>query len=206
MGAESEDSVRFSKWVARPQSIIALSALLLSVCGVFIAIYEAALVRRQQRASAWPRVEVAASMTGEKFEVWVQNVGVGPARVRAAALTQDGEPRGSWAELIRGAGADPKGMGWYYSRIGGRVLPRDSEPETIFRFTEASGAGAAELLASLQRDVLEGRIDLILCYCSVFDECWESALQEVMGRSRDAAAVAGERVVSSCDGAARSGI
>lgn len=202
----TEHSLRFSKWIARPQSLIALSALVLSVCGVFIAIYEAALVRRQQRASVWPYVEVAASMTREEIEVWVHNVGVGPARVRAAAVSQGGETRKDWADLIRRAGVDLKEMGSYYSLISGTVLPRDSEPEVIFRLTEEDGAAAPELIAVLRREILEGQIDVTLCYCSVYDECWTSGLQDVIQRSRGVETAVGERRVDDCDRAPRSGI
>ncbi len=139
MNAETEDPASFSRWIARPQSLIALSAVLLSVCGVFIATYEATLVRRQQRASVWPHLEVAASMSRERVELWVKNVGIGPARVRTAAVSQGGETRKDWADLIRRAGVDPKEVGSYYSLINGRVLPLDSEREVIWRVTPNSG-------------------------------------------------------------------
>ena len=207
MSAGTEDPARFSRWIARPQSLIALSAVLLSVCGVFIATYEAALVRRQQRASAWPHVEVAASMSRGRVELWVQNVGVGPARVRTAAVSQGGETRKDWADLIRRAGVDPKEVGsYYYSLINGRVLPPDSEREVIWRLTEEDGAAAPALIALLRREILEGQIDVTLCYCSVYDECWMSGLQDVIQRSRGVEAAAGDRAVDSCDGAPRSGI
>lgn len=205
MSAGTEEPARFSKWIARPQSIIALSALLLSVCGVFIAIYEAALVRRQQRASVWPYVEVSASLTRERIELRVQNTGVGPAQVRAAAVSQDGETRKGWADLIRGAGVGPLEVDTYYSLIRGRVLPRDSSPEVIFRLTEEGGVAAPALIALLRREMLEGRLDVEVCYCSVFEECWTSSLQDVLRRSRGEPA-SSERAVKSCDRAPQSGI
>lgn len=37
----------FSDWIRSPQTMIALSAVLLSVCGLFISIYETTLIREQ---------------------------------------------------------------------------------------------------------------------------------------------------------------
>ncbi len=206
MSAEAEDTVPFSKWIARPQSLIALSAVLLSVCGLFIAIYEAALTRREQRASVWPSVQVSASTTDEQVEIWVQNAGVGPARILAAALSHRGEPRKDWADLIRRSGMDSEGVSFYRSMIQGRVLPRDSDPETIFRVTDEDGAGDSASLKELRRELLEGRIDVTLCYCSVYDDCWTSSLQAVLQRSRDVDAPARDGTVDSCERAPRSAI
>ena len=35
----------FSDWIRSPQTMIALSAVILSVCGLFISMYEASLIR-----------------------------------------------------------------------------------------------------------------------------------------------------------------
>ncbi len=51
--------------------LVALSALLLSVCGLFISIYEASLIRRSQRASVWPYVEVTAGIHNRQIDLRV---------------------------------------------------------------------------------------------------------------------------------------
>lgn len=206
MTKQSEDRDRFSDWLARPASLIALSAIVLSVCGLFVAVYETSLVRREQRASVWPHVEVAASLTRERIDVWVHNTGVGPARVRAAAVTYDGETKKDWEDMLRQVGSNPAPLSSYYSLVGGRVLPRDSEPETIFRVTADDGPKAPGLIERIRTQVIEGRIDVNLCYSSVYDECWTSSLQDVVKRSSGLAPRAGERSVDSCEGAPLSAI
>ncbi len=59
MNRQGTDQQPFSTWIMLPQTLIGLSAVLLSVCGLFIAIYEASLIRQAQRASVWPYVEVS---------------------------------------------------------------------------------------------------------------------------------------------------
>ncbi len=51
MTSEDKDRASFSQWILRPQTMIALSALLLSLCGLFISIYEASLIREAQRGA-----------------------------------------------------------------------------------------------------------------------------------------------------------
>lgn len=91
MNSEGTDHQPFSKWITRPETLIGLSALLLSLCGLFIAIYEASLIRQSQRASVWPYVEVGGTINPDRISLRVQNTGVGPARIRAAAVTYKGE-------------------------------------------------------------------------------------------------------------------
>lgn len=184
MSDEARESEPFSRWISRPKSLIALSALLLSLCGLFVAVYEASLVRRQQRVSVWPHLEVSASMTGEAVQIIVENAGVGPARVRAAVLTHGGEVRQGWEDLIRSAGLDTGQVDYYYSLIQNRVMPRDSDPEVIFRVERQYGPAAPDLLAWLRREIAAGELEVTLCYCSVYDEWWTASVQDVVRRSR----------------------
>ena len=76
--------VTFARWLRQPQTLIALSAVLLSLCGLFIALYEASIIRQAQRASVWPHVSISVSLASQKINLWVQNNGVGPAIVLGA--------------------------------------------------------------------------------------------------------------------------
>ena len=195
----------FSQWITDPQTIIALSAVLLSVCGLFIALYEASLIRRQQRAAVWPHVEVGASIQrGNRVALLVQNTGVGPARIGAAAVTYEGETKDNWEALIRSLGQDPDSVNIYRSLINGRVLPAGSQ-ERIFSVSEGQGPTALDLMRTLEREIGEGTLDATVCYCSVYDECWTSTLQDMMGRFRGEV-TPGAREVESCEVMERSGI
>ncbi len=196
----------FSNWLKNPQTLVGLSALLLSLCGLFIAVYEASLFRQAQRASVWPHVEVAASMTPAAIKLWVENTGVGPARIQAAAVTHEGKTLANWTELLHQVtGEAPTEYDYYYSLINGRVLPTN-EPETIFAVADSSGSHAAAAMMQLREGVLAGTVDVAVCYCSVYDECWTSSLQDLLRRSRGKAALRETRVVANCEAAPQSGI
>ena len=185
MNSEGTHRTPFLEWITRPQMLVGLSALLLSLCGLFISIYEASLIRQAQRASVWPYVQIAASLAPGRIKLGVQNTGVGPARIQAASVTYKGETKANWWDLIlNDLGANVDSVDFYRSMINGRVLPLDSQKESIFRITEDYGPAARELAESLRREILEGTIDVTVCYCSVYDECWISSLQDLLKRSR----------------------
>ncbi len=190
-----------------PQMLVGLSALLLSVCGLFISIYEASLIRQAQRASVWPYVEVSASLRSSRIQLGVQNTGVGPARIQAASVTYKGETKANWWDLIlNDLGANVDSVGFYQSAINGRVLPTNSEQEIFFRITKDSGPAARELFASLRREIIEGTIDVTVCYCSVYDECWISSVQNMLKRWRGVEPLSASQVVDDCEAVKPSGI
>ena len=158
-----------------PEMVVAVSAIVLSICGLFIALYEASIARRAERASVWPHVEVSASVQGAQVEIWVRNTGVGPARIRAASLTHDGTVLDDWGALMDSLQIDSTNLVSQYSLIGGRVLGVDAEREVIF---------GTDVRADAEDPIFKGNVDVMLCYCSVYDECWTVQLQNLMNRRR----------------------
>lgn len=62
-------------------------------------------------------------------------------------------------------------------------------------------------MESVKEAVLEGTVDVTVCYCSVYDTCWMATLQEVMQRPQDKVptpVTTGER--DDCDAVPASGI
>ena len=90
--------------------------------------------------------------------------------------------------------------------IGGRVLPTNSRQETFFEIMEESGAGTRKLIALLRDAIFEGMVDVTVCYCSVYEECWTSSLQDMIRRTRGVEIPSGSREVDGCDAVKHSGI
>ena len=203
-GARPSDSQRFGAWIRQPETLIALSAVLLSVCGLGIALYEASLIRAAQRASVWPHVEVAASLTDGRVTLWTQNTGVGPARIEAAALSFQDESLPTWSSMLSRVGVPDDSLAYYKSLLNGRVLPAASEKEAIFEVTSSSAAAAfTEAVASA---VWDGSIDVEVCYCSVYDECWTTSLRDTFMGMRPDAELRSPQAVRHCTASKRSGI
>ncbi len=186
-------------WLAGPQ-VLGVAAIVLSVCGLFVSIYQATLARQAQRASVWPHVVIAPSLKGESLRLWVQNTGVGPARIETAVARVDGETASGWNEVVSRLELPPEGgQESYRSLVGGRVLPAGSDVEGVL---EISGAAWA---SGFWTAIMEGRVDIELCYCSVFEECWLTRLQTVAGRMRGAPGESA-RAVKRCEAVGSSGI
>ena len=196
----------FIRWLRQPETLIGLSAVVLSVCGLGIALYEASLIRAAQRANVWPHVEVAASVNSDRVMIWVQNTGVGPARIVSARLTADDQKLSSWRDLMKHVSPVATDSTEYYiSLINGRVLPASSERESAFELSSHS-TRSEQIADAIGEAVFRGNVDVEVCYCSVFDDCWISRLQDLVSRLRPDAEARGAEPVASCASIDPSGI
>lgn len=88
----------------------------------------------------------------------------------------------SWADLLRSKGAEPSRVDAYQSMISGRVLPGES----------------------LARAIWLGSVDVSVCYCSVYDQCWVANLQDMIRRGRGETAPLENRETDRCGDRPRS--
>ena len=155
---------------------------LLSVCAgvaaitaVAVSLYQSALARQQLRASAWPYVAQAnAYSAGTDYTRLVGNEGVGPARVRAFEVRVDGRPVPTWNDAVRAlTGAGEPNL--VYSSFGrGTVLPAGASRTLL---TLPGGERARRFWLEAQT-----RLETVVCYCSVYDECWRASSEEAEPR------------------------
>ncbi|NBC25731.1 MAG: hypothetical protein GVY08_07790 [Bacteroidetes bacterium] len=198
---------KFSDWIRSPQTMIALSAVVLSVCGLFISIYETSLIRAQQRASVWPNVEIQPSLRSDSLKIFVVNSGIGPARIMNAFLTYQDSVQEDWFDVVGEFDFSPDETTDYHSLIKGRVLPPNSGQELIFRITSIAESQESNLAMQMGRAILEKNMDINICYCSVYDECWTTRLSHLIDRSNGEQIPSREDLrVSSCSAMKQSGI
>lgn len=152
----------------RPDLIVALLAVVIGVCTMFVYIYQARIMSKQTQAATWPYVEVIFSNSSQHFGINVTNKGVGPAIVKSARIRLDGvaysdsrKNLDSVAYLLTGSRRVLSG----YTNVNNRVI----SPGEVISFIEVSdSASVMLLLQSLQKHSTQVEV----CYCSVFDECW----------------------------------
>jgi hypothetical protein len=152
-----------------PEMITATAAVVIGVSALFVSLYETSLVRQHQRASVWPYLEAGHSWDGQRFRVLAANTGIGPVRVEQVFLRMGEEYLVDWGALV--AQAEPRpGVGWMTSQFSGRVLlPGDPIDLLVVEDVE---------LAERLNDLVD-EVRLEVCYCSIFDECWETDFREV---------------------------
>ncbi|MDP2562445.1 hypothetical protein [Psychrobium sp. 1_MG-2023] len=141
----------------KPEMIVALSALLISVITAVIGVYSAYIDRAYARASVWPRLEVFQSFDTDSIEYGVTNNGTGPAIIKHAIVRYNNEVIHQWRDI-------PDLPQFVQSHIGQRILPSKlSITPIVIEDNEVS---------KLQK--VWRLIEIELCYCSIYDECWQT--------------------------------
>lgn len=169
---EARDDIHDTEPAARPQSVIALTAIVLSVCALFVSVLEVSSIRSEQRMGVWPYVDVSTSYNAEGFTVSATNKGIGPARVRFMSMSLDDQPVDDLDTMIQGILGPERAFSYDVYRASnptGSVLSPD-ERTTLFGvpWTDDSRALVEEL----------GSFSLSLCYCSVYDDCWVARMNQ----------------------------
>ncbi len=151
----------------RLDRVLSVSAGVAAITAVAVSLYQTALAREQLRASAWPHVSQSYSFEPNgPYRLTVTNQGVGPARIRDYRVLVDGKPVRNWRTAVRALTGDEE-PALVYAWLGrGAVLPAGA---TRTLLTLPSGPRAARLAQEAER-----RLVTIVCYCSVYDECWRA--------------------------------
>jgi hypothetical protein len=149
------------------EMITALTAVVIGVGAIGVSLYETTLVRQQLKGSAWPNIEGGFAHNENGFRYFLINSGVGPARIRYAEVTVDGEPVGDWQEFFERLGLEVNRYVTSYVARG--ALP----PGAVHEILVLDPEQPVDKLYSLQ-----GRVAISLCYCSVHDDCWMKTMAE----------------------------
>jgi len=171
--------------------IIAGAVVAISLASLFTALYQSIVMRRTLEASVWPRVEWENSNYDEERRVHaitfaLANHGVGPARIARVEILLKGERVGNEAALLSKCcidGSTPEARSatlqglterrdlmTFTSTLDGAALT-PGQKRILFEFERPADDSAA--MAVWDRlNKIRDELDLTVCYCSVFDECW----------------------------------
>ncbi|MEE4208466.1 MAG: hypothetical protein V2I43_04270 [Parvularcula sp.] len=160
--------------------VVAVAALVTSVVAVFIAWDESRLMRKSQAASFMPILETRPSFNLSSdqlsLEITIRNSGAGVAYVQSAELLFDDEPVRSYDRffetVLRQDLKDTADFSW--ASMKGFLQPGESKSVIALRWPDRPET-RAKLSAFFGEDIAAktDRVRLKLCYCSVFEECWQ---------------------------------
>jgi hypothetical protein len=152
-----------------PELVVAVLAVVIGVGTMFVYIYQARIMSKQIQAATWPYLEIVFSNTGSDFSITVKNKGAGPAIIKKAWVRVDDVPYpdtqkniDSVAYLLTGSRTLLNG----YTNVNNRVM---SSGEVI-NFIEINDSTSVDLFFQA---LGKHAVQLEICYCSVFDECWK---------------------------------
>jgi hypothetical protein len=144
----------------------AIVASLVGLLALAVAGYTAHLQRQQTRAAVWPRLSIGSSNVTRKLVA--ENHGAGPARVKAVLVQVDGKTMRSWAEVIKAIGHQDPGYG--YRNLVNRVLPPGAAVEIFTAYDTPDSHKMFDDFLGKERG-----FRMLVCYCSVLEECWIAA-------------------------------
>ncbi len=165
--------------------IVSICALATSAASILVAVQNANSMDRLVQANSWPYLQF---QTGNQADdgtqvvtVTLQNSGIGPLRLETFVVSQDGNDVGNFVEMMLACCVPPDTrieseadilmeMGSIGSnKPTGAVLgPGDS----ILVFALPKEGANAEAYRKL--NAARFTMNYRACYCSVFDECWET--------------------------------
>jgi hypothetical protein len=146
----------------------AVFAVVVSLTTLTMLIAQTRLMQTQTRASVWPHVSIGFSANQSGFAWVVANNGVGPAITHSVQIRVDGKTQRDWVEVLSALNINAK-IG--VSQLSGTVLtPAENTVDHYEIMTMPAGDGATAMTSAAMT-----RMDVSLCYCSIYDDCWISA-------------------------------
>ena len=171
------------KWV---DMTVAFSALFVSVVSLGVAILHGRTMEKMAEANArlvaansWPFLSYSFGINTTngvaKIHMAVFNTGVGPAKIESAELIWKGTAYRSDEDFLKACcGFDPAS----HKRPDSTLLPNQvlRAGEQGIKFLEFAQPVSPQVFDALGQANLGGDLQLRVCYCSIFDECWNSDL------------------------------
>ncbi|MDB5431662.1 MAG: hypothetical protein JWP35_2778 [Caulobacter sp.] len=159
--------------------LVAGAAILISLVSLAVAVQNSQVQNKMLTAASWPMVRYfnsnATVEDGKRvIRLGLINSGVGPAKVESVQMFYKGKPAPEVLPfLVACCGAQVHdghyGHGLLISTVSPAVMMAGQQ--TSFFVLPETPEGAA---VWSRMDVARDQIEVRVCYCSVFDECWQS--------------------------------
>ena len=151
--------------IFRPDFIVAMLAVIIGLCTMFVYIYQARIMSKQLHAAVWPYMEIYIFSRDSGYAIVVENKGVGPAKINRFRIVVDGVEYNDDSVdsiLFKVVG---KKINRDYTKIESRLFSAGENS----KFLEFKDVKSLQLLDSAFK---HHTITFTICYCSVFDQCW----------------------------------
>lgn len=159
-------------WKKNSDKIMAISATATAVIALAVAVLEVRNEQEFQKLSVEPYLEMGNS-GGEPighYAFLLINNGLGPAIIKSGKFTVDGTPVTNWSQAVRMATGDDTLFTSIYSDITPNRRIKAAETIEVFKITPYS-----DIARSFHREMNTSRIEFEICYCSIYEDCWQSS-------------------------------
>jgi len=153
------------KWTT--DTWISLSAVIVSVCALFVAVNQGVVSRNHHKLSVKPHLIVFYSEHEEDGIGWsIRNSGLGPAQLRSIKKSIGDTEYSGWNEILKKHGIVGE---YHYTNPSYNWIYKDGDENPLLRLPWGSTEG--EQLRKNLRDTLK----IEVCYCSFYEDCWTTS-------------------------------
>jgi len=178
-----------TRWL---DTILALTAIVISSVSIYVAWHTSHSMEKLVHANSWPFIQLESGNTDEDRVTPVltfvaSNAGTGPAQIRSFHVLVDGQPvqqpnlmvnilraccREAYQAVIGDSERPYDVIGTVYTRpvAPSLIAPNAQILALAWPQTEAN----RQLWHAFDQARQTGRISARACFCSVFEECWET--------------------------------
>ena len=152
-------------------SIATIGAVILSIVAISISVLEVSTMRTHQRASVWPYLEISQAYNQDGFRMTLENKGVGPALIKRFEMTLDGKPAPDLDKMIIDVVGEENAFSYdlYGSNNPSNGVISAGESVRLFGVPW-------EDRTRLFTQRANNRVNIIACYCSIHDQCWQTSM------------------------------
>jgi len=163
-----------------PSFYMALLAIIISLVGTGVSVFEARILREQQtimseekEAAVWPYLSMSGDINmGPEHSVYtlsIKNEGVGPALMGDISHTV-GEQSGTILSVISVLKDKYPTSSFFLQKSfnGKKMVVGEGEVVTIFQLAIIDGGDITQ-----QANIIDS-IQSTYCYCSIYGDCWSS--------------------------------
>lgn len=155
--------------------------IFIAVLALLVSLDQAWQTRKHDKLSVRPYVYVSFRHSYEEGAGWTySNFGLGPAILKSFEVRVDGVPQVDWEGALRSlaiveGGPDKPATEWTVPRVGAVMEP--GEPKKLFWMRP--GRFTRPLMDNQER------VEIKICYCSFYDECWIGGTPQVAAAKKD---------------------
>ncbi|NKB32453.1 MAG: hypothetical protein GKR91_05085 [Pseudomonadales bacterium] len=159
-------------WDKYSDKITAIGATVTALAAISITVIEMRSEQEFQRISVEPYLEMGNSGGAPGFDFYrfvISNTGLGPAVIKSFEFYVDDQEVLAWSDALELLTSGDEEINYSYSSI--LPMRRISAEETL---VAVELTPRSPTVVSFHRAMPGDRVKIELCYCSVYDDCWQS--------------------------------
>jgi hypothetical protein len=172
----------FQLLTTRPEMFLAVAATIVSICALGATLYQTLLMRQQQHAAVWPRLELyhgwQRGNATPYYRLQLRNAGIGPAIIRQVNIQHKGKTYKDFARLAVAVArqhglADSLAYQDYSDVLPGMVIPQQEQKDLLFLNREPYLLHYTQALKHIR---------VVMQYESLYGEVWEVTYPKISHR------------------------